>query len=74
MAEFGSIKAVELLLRHSADVHARFAIGSTPLGPAVYQGYHKVVKVLVRSGADGSLIAKHKLLPKEKISRDVEAV
>ena len=48
----GSVSEVELVLRESADINARDALGRTPLMVAVYRRDLAVAEALVRSGAN----------------------
>jgi len=52
--EDNAIPAVELLLAHGADVHARTDVGQTALFGAAINGWTEIVKMLVAAGADPS--------------------
>jgi len=51
-ARYGYGKAVELLIKHGADVNAKTNDGLTPLHAAAYNGHVEVVKLLLERGAD----------------------
>jgi len=51
-ARFGTIKTIENLIAHGADVNLRDDAGSTPLHIAAMKGRLEVIRILLDAGAD----------------------
>jgi len=54
----GHLDAVELLIKHGADINFRNPVGGTPLHDAAYLGRPKIAELLIRHGADVNARAK----------------